>query len=598
MKKSTKIGLEVLQVAIALGVLGDLLLRQTPWGLNVLLFNLAFAGGMLMLLWRHVPERLTTQSYALLGSLLFFASMFVWRDSIELRIADTFAIIVILGVLFLPTLRVPAKIAGVFHYAIAVFWAALNSLLAPFALLASDIGWNDLPMTGWRKHVFAVFRSLLIAAPLLLIFGALFMAADAVYDGWVRRILNVDFATIFSHGALFALFAWLSAGYLRGIIFAGAAAAAVPSLSILVDAAERSEGSPVARMQAESGEHPVVLPENKTVVEHINIEDEPNDEAETRPVGSVRFEAPSAGATSDTSGEKKTAWTWANLDNSIVPGFTLGSVEVGVTLGLVNLLFLSFVIFQVPYLFGGMDLVQNTPDFKLADYARRGFGELVAVSALVLPMLLASHWLIRKESRAAERLFRVLAGVQIALLFVIMASAAQRLILLTGNLGYGLTTVRLYPMIFMIWLAIVFVLFAFTVLRGARQHFAWAALWSAFLVLGATHVLNPDAFIVRTNLALMQQGREFDAAYNSSLSDDALPVLLGSFDSINESDQITAITRVSRRYCEKLGESDLRSWNYSRWRASAVLNSNARLVQEIGDCDLLYPAVDRGSMEE
>src|SRR6185295_19593781 len=123
------------------------------------------------------------------------------------------------------------------------------------------------------------------------------------------------------------------------------------------------------------------------------------------------------------------SWSWANFNNSVLPpAFTLGTVEVGVILGLMNLLFLSFVIVQVPYLFGGMDLVQNTPDFKLAEYARRGFGELVTVSALVLPILLAAHWLVKKESPLTEKLFRILAGIQIVLLFVIMASAVQRLV--------------------------------------------------------------------------------------------------------------------------------------------------------------------------
>ncbi|MEO6656196.1 MAG: DUF4173 domain-containing protein, partial [Pyrinomonadaceae bacterium] len=508
MNARTKTGLEILLVAAILGVLGDILLRVTPWGLNVLLFNIAFAGVALAMLWRHVPGRLTAQTYALLGAMVFFASMFVWRDAIELRVADTFAIIVILGVIFLPTLNVSAKVAGVFQYAVGVVWAAVNSLFAPLALLASDIGWTEIPMTGWRKHTFAVLRSVLIATPLILIFGALFMAADAVYDGWVRKVLNVDFATILSHGALFALFAWLTAGYFRGVMFGGAASAVAASLSLIDTVSVRTDESKVDQFRAESGEHPVVLPDNKTVVEHINSE------AETRPVKSVPVEA-DAPTSGKTLSEPKTAWSWANIDNSIVPGFTLGTVEIGVILGLLNLLFLSFVIFQVPYLFGGMDLVQNTPDFKLAEYARRGFGELVAVSALVLPILLASHWLIRKENPFTEKLFRVLAGVQIALLFVIMASAVQRLVLLTGSLGYGMTTIRLYPMIFMTWLAIVFIWFGATVLRGARDHFAWGALWSAFLILGATHVLNPDAFIVRTNIALMRQGREFDAYYNS-----------------------------------------------------------------------------------
>ena len=120
---------------------------------------------------------------------------------------------------------------------------------------------------------------------------------------------------------------------------------------------------------------------------------------------------------------------WQNIDSSFLPSvFTLGTIEIVMILGLVDVLFLSFVGFQVPYLFGGMDFVQNTPDFKLAEYARRGFGELVAVSALVLPMLLLSHWLLRRETKRLENIFRILAGIQIALVFVIMASAVQRLV--------------------------------------------------------------------------------------------------------------------------------------------------------------------------
>jgi hypothetical protein len=287
----------------------------------------------------------------------------------------------------------------------------------------------------------------------------------------------------------------------------------------------------------------------------------------------------------ETAGDKAT-WQWATLDNSVLPTpFTLGTVEVGVILGLMNLLFLSFVIVQVPYLFGGMDLVQNTPDFKLAEYARRGFGELVAVSALVLPVLLIGQWLIRKENPFDQKLFRVLTVIQIALLFVIMASAVQRLVLLTGNLGYGMTTVRLYPLIFMGWLAIVFVWFALTVLRGSRQYFAWGALWSAFLILGATHVLNPDEFIVKTNIALMEQGREFDASYNSRLSDDGLPALLTSFDKFNDQDQQIIIRGVSQRFCEERTGGDLRSWNLSRWLLSRQLNSNEELIKEMGNCE-------------
>jgi hypothetical protein len=570
MNTRSKTGFEILKVALAIGLLADLLLRQMPWGLNVLLFNLAFVAGTVTLLWRRKPEYLTPQTWALMGAQVFFAAMFVWRDSGELHFADSVAIVAIMSVLFVPQLKISPRVAGVFHYAIGFLWSTLNSAFAPFVLLVSDIKWNGADRTGWSKNVIAVIRGLLIVAPLVFIFGALFVAADAAYEGLVNRILNFDPAIIFSHALLMAVFAWASAGYLRGLTLGIEPNFRVGNTVVNDQTAtaeqhtETSSDSKVDAMRAEAVESSS-LPDNVSILEHINRSDPPNNEAENTSTDQTKGE---------TKKESKT-WTWANIDNSFLPSvFSLGTVEIGVIFGLMDLLFVSFVIVQIPYLFGGMDLVQNTPDFKLAEYARRGFGELVTVAALVLPILLISHWLVRKESPLTEKLFRVLAGIQIVLLFVIMASAVQRLVILTGPLGYGMTTIRLYPMIFMTWLAIVFVWFALSVLRGYRQYFAWVALWSAFVVLGATHFLNPDEFIVRTNIKLMEQGREFDASYNASLSDDAIPAVLEELPSMTVNDRCMAISRISRRLSRAGTEMDLRSWNVSRARALFVIGQN------------------------
>jgi hypothetical protein len=373
----------------------------------------------------------------------------------------------------------------------------------------------------------------------------------------------------------------MTAGYLSGVLIKPEGL--VDVVPPVFDEKTGETASKMANVKAESGEYPVTLPNHLSVTEHINISDPPN----------AADESKAAAAEPETA--KK--WSWANFDNSSFPAvFTLGTVEVAVVLGLMNLLFLSFVIVQVPYLFGGMELVQHTPDFKLAEYARRGFGELVAVSALVLPTLLIGHWLIRKNDRFAGTIFRILAGIQIVLLFVIMASAVQRLVLLTGSFGYGMTTIRLYPMIFMTWLAIVFIWFGATVLRGARQHFAWGALWSAFLILGGTHVLNPDAFIVKTNVALMHQGRPFDAAYNANLSDDAVPTLFEAIPEMSEKDIQTVMLNLGRSYCLMLEEeADPRSWNASHRRAAALLNSSSALKAS-ADCQggVLYKPADNG----
>ncbi|HYP50194.1 MAG TPA: DUF4173 domain-containing protein, partial [Pyrinomonadaceae bacterium] len=192
------------------------------------------------------------------------------------------------------------------------------------------------------------------------------------------------------------------------------------------------------------------------------------------------------------------------------------------------------------------------------------------VAGLTLPILLTAHWLMRKDSTGGEKLFRVLAGINIALLFVIMFSAVQRMLLYSGNLGYGLTTMRLYPTAFILWLALVFLWFGATVLRGQPKSFAWGALWTALLVVGGLHVLNPDDLIVRHNVKLMEQGRQFDAWYNSSLSDDSIPALAEALPKMSFENQCI----VKNDIIENLNEdktSDFRKFNFARWKARQTL---------------------------
>ena len=587
MNNRSKTGFDILKVALGVGVLGDVLLRQTPWGLNVFLFNLAFVAGTILVLMRGKREYLTPQTWALLAAQLFFAAMFVLRDSIQLRVADSVAIVAVMLVLFVPRLKVWPRVAGVFQYGIGFLLSSLNAFFGTGALLAVDIEWKTTNRSKWARNAIASVRGLLIAAPLILVFGALFMAADAAYQGMVNRIFNVDLSVAFTHALLFSIFAWASAGYLRGLMFFGEPKIAAEPSPVTDKPAESTGTSKVDDLKNDSGEHPVSLENNASILEHINRSDPP--QAETRPLGSVshpRAETrPSGSVPQHGTRSTRPHWSWSSFDNSVFPHvFTLGTVEIAVVLGLLNLLFLSFVVVQVPYLFGGMELVQNTPDFKLAEYARRGFGELVAVSALVLPVLLLSHWLVRKDGPFTEKLFRVLAGVQLVLLFVVMGSAVQRLVLLTGPLGYGLTTVRLYPMIFMTWLAVVFVWFTLTVLRGSRQYFAWGALWAAIFVLGGTHFLNPDAFIVRTNLALMRQGRDFDTSYTYDLSADAIPAIVAGLPEMRLEDQCQTKVSLHIRY-RALGETnDIRSLNWSRKMAWYELNRNDATIHSVEGC--------------
>jgi len=539
MNEKTKTGLVILEAAMLMGILGDALLRVAPWGLNVFLWIGALAAAMLMLTLHRRSESLNVQIISLHGALIFFAAMFVWRDSTELKVLNTLSILTILAILTLPVFKIKINSAGIFHYFCAAVWSGISTVFSPFVLLLADVEWKTVPQKGWTKHLVAVLRGLAIAAPILLVFAALFMAADAVFQGIIERTFNIDPAILLSHVFLAGLFAWLSAGYLRGTLFE-------------IYSSEQAT---------------VVKPQSLSITEETKdtkaISDEIKSETQAK--------------------EPEKTWDWRNFDNSVLPKFlTLGAIETGIVLGLINLLFLSFVIVQIPYLFGGIELVQAWNVFKLAEYARRGFGELVIVAALVLPILLFSHLLLRKDKPINEKIYRVLAGVQIILLFVIMISATQRLLLLTGNLGYGLTTVRLYPMWFMIWLAIIFVWFALTVLRGAREQFAWGALWSAFFIIATLHVFNPDDFIVRTNVRLMQQDRHFDSSYAASLSDDAVPALVESLPIMDVEKQCVVKWKLADRFKQAEQENDFRTWNWSRSTARKEMTQNQESFNTAG----------------
>jgi hypothetical protein len=65
---------------------------------------------------------------------------------------------------------------------------------------------------------------------------------------------------------------------------------------------------------------------------------------------------------------------------------------------------------------------------------------------------------------------------------------------------YGLTTDRLYTLVFMAWLAIVLVLLTATVLRDRGRPFVAASAVSALVLLAGLHVVVPDVVVARVDI--------------------------------------------------------------------------------------------------
>ena len=214
--------------------------------------------------------------------------------------------------------------------------------------------------------------------------------------------------------------------------------------------------------------------------------------------------------------------------------FSLGFIESATIITLVNALFILFGSIQVAYLFGGLSNIR-LDGFTYAEYARRGFFELVAVSVLTLVLVLGLQWLSRRESLRQTRLFNLLSSVMAGLVLVLLASAFLRLQLY--ELTYGFTQLRLYSHVFMVWLGLLFVGLVLVLwLRPRLIPMTVVAAALGFLI--TLNLINPDGFIVRQNLARYQDTQDLDAQYLTTLSDDALPALLAVWQQVQGDEQV------------------------------------------------------------
>jgi hypothetical protein len=209
-------------------------------------------------------------------------------------------------------------------------------------------------------------------------------------------------------------------------------------------------------------------------------------------------------------------------ENSRIPQF-IGFIEAVVVLSSVSVLFAVFVVIQFRYFFGGTANI-TVEGFTFAEYARRGFGELLAVALISLLLFLGLGSLTRREDPFRRRIFSWLGVALVAMVSVILVSAYQRLVLYEN--AYGFTALRLYTQVFMIWLGILLVGIAGLEIAGRIRWFSLAALVAVFGFTLALAGLNVDASIVRWNGARAADGGGLDVEYLDSLSADAVPALL------------------------------------------------------------------------
>jgi hypothetical protein len=470
-------------VALALGVVADGLLRQTPWGLNLLLVLLvAMAAGWAMARWRGI--RLAGEGRWLLPVVLIFAAALAWRDSPTVNQLNWTALLIAVSVAERRSYAGVIRRVGIWQYVGSAFYALARALAGLFPVLARDV-----PGSGVGRQIAAILRGALLALPLLLIFGGLFVSADPVFGDLIGNLFRWDdlLVRLFWMG----FYTWVLGGLVRGVLVAAPPNDAEPPLP-------------------------------------------------DRPL--------------------------------------LGIVEVSVVLSALILLFAAFVVVQLPYLFGGTTFLAAATNLDLRDYARRGFFELVAVTGLALPVLLGAHRLLRGVAPARERVYRVLAGVLVLLLFVIVASAVLRLKLYQDLRGQS--ELRINAAVAIAWLTFLHVWFVATVLRGHASSFWFGAMVSGFLAILVINAINPQAMMVRANAGREDADPPIDDGIGRNLGPDAVPALVEALPSLNSRSQCRLAGILVDRWLAS-PEPDWRTWNWARAEARRTVVANEDNLRQL-----------------
>jgi hypothetical protein len=253
----------------------------------------------------------------------------------------------------------------------------------------------------------------------------------------------------------------------------------------------------------------------------------------------------------------------------IAPKFDKG-LEVLVFLGLIGLLFLIFIIFQITYLFGGETNIINA-GFTYAEYARRGFFELLMVAVLSILVLLYAE----KHAGLAIRSYKFLIPALLLILEVAMTSVAafKRLSLYIDV--YGMTHLRFYVSAFIVLIFALLVLLAIKFIKNKpEQFFTFGSLLSVIAFLIAINFANPDALIIKKNIELYNSTKKLDVIYLQGLSADAMTEKLELYNILNGNDQkhLHQLILMEKQQLQN-SAIDWQSANLSRYQALQQLQN-------------------------
>lgn len=258
------------------------------------------------------------------------------------------------------------------------------------------------------------------------------------------------------------------------------------------------------------------------------------------------------------------------MDNAAsIPRLSLYTVNV-----VICCFYILFIGIQAIYF---IDILGGSlpTDFTYSDYARRGFFELLAVALINIVFIAVAKILsVKNENNKYMRIHIILNSI-LTLVLISVAFAKMYLYIST----YGLTTLRIIPSVFMIFLCFVF---AFIIMGEFKKSFPVTKLsfYAGNILFVLLCLANIDAVVARYNLnAYMNGNLPYYDIYDLRESDmAAMPVIYKAWKNSSDKElkeKLHSSAESIMRYYSFDTDEPI-SYNYTRNKA-LVIEKNMKL---------------------
>jgi hypothetical protein len=231
---------------------------------------------------------------------------------------------------------------------------------------------------------------------------------------------------------------------------------------------------------------------------------------------------------------------------------------------MLNAVYVLFAAIQFTYFFN--DGLQD--GFTYAEYARRGFFELLFVTVINWTLLICFLKFAGDQRKGIRMTLKIMYSLLILVSGVMLVSAYQRLSMYQA--AYGFTVDRILADGFMIFLMVIF---AYTFIRVwieqlSLLHFYLIAGLAFYTVLNAVHI---EQIIVDNNLERYEETGKIDVHYLGSLSYTGLDGLMELYEKEPDYPELETILQNRQEQLEYLEQDAWQSFNFTKEEVTGKL---------------------------